>query len=649
MVTVTIDNQKVEVAEGTTVLNAAKSVGINIPTLCDHPHLRPYGGCRLCMVEIDGFRTLQTACTIPVSNNMVIHTDTPKVKKARKFVLTLIFSERNHFCPYCQVSGGDCELQNAAYAEDMTHWPLTPNWQPFPVDASHPFFILDHNRCILCRRCIRACSELVGVNTLGVEERGAKTFVIADLNVPLGESTCVSCGTCVQVCPTGALIDRRSAYMGKETDVVRTSTVCVGCSIGCGVDVISRDGQIIRIEGNWDTPVNEGVLCKYGRFIPLTDDRERIKTPLVRKNGALIPTTWDEALDIIVEHAKSGAVSAAVSNRIPAEGIFAFKQLFADFLKANVVTSLEEGKHTRLASQAASQNAAAFEGTLEDLKKAKAVLVFGADLADEHQVAGFIIRRGLTEGNTLVVVDENANNLFQFANCGLSPKTGSVKKLIEGLAAAAAKIGESKENYKGDPDPVVTEAAAETGLTSDLLLEAAYRLASVDHSAIIYDPANIADLATLQALINLGKTLGAKLVSTKGGANSLVAAQYGLDVPFKISGKMAYIVLGDEIPTESLMRNAEQVDFLVVHASHASRLTAAADVVLPTPNWVEQEGHFVNMDGRIQSAHPALATTGVVWSHQAIFDQLAERLGVELTPNWEAELAQRPSPVVISA
>ncbi|MFZ3079293.1 MAG: 2Fe-2S iron-sulfur cluster-binding protein, partial [Bellilinea sp.] len=295
MLSLTINNQPIEVIEGTTVLNAARQAGIEIPTLCDHPHLAPFGGCRLCMVEIDGFRTLQSACTIPVTNNMVVRTDTDKVKTARKFVLTLIFSERNHFCPYCQVSGGDCDLQNAAYGEDMTNWPLPPNWQPYPVDASHPNFILEHNRCILCRRCIRACSELVGANTLGVEERGAKTFVIADLNVPLGQSSCVSCGTCIQVCPTGALIDRKSAYLGHEKNLDVQKTICVGCSLGCGIQVFSRNGQVIRIEGDWDAPINSGILCKTGRFAPLADDRQRLTTPLVRKDGALQPVSWEEA------------------------------------------------------------------------------------------------------------------------------------------------------------------------------------------------------------------------------------------------------------------------------------------------------------------------------------------------------------------
>ena len=177
--------------------------------LCHHPALKPYGGCRLCVVEVDGFRTMQASCTLPASNNMVVRTDTPALRESREFVLSMLFSERNHFCPFCQVSGGDCELQNSAYDEDMTHWPIQPNWTIFPVDTSHPYYVLDNNRCILCRRCVRACGELVGNFTLAIEERGANNMLIADVGVPLGESTCIKCGTCVQVCPTGALIDRR--------------------------------------------------------------------------------------------------------------------------------------------------------------------------------------------------------------------------------------------------------------------------------------------------------------------------------------------------------------------------------------------------------------------------------------------------------
>ena len=149
MVQITINGKQIEVPEGTTVLRAAETAGINIPRLCDHKELTPYGGCRLCIVEVQGVRVPMASCTLPVSNGMVVNTETEALKKSRKFVLSMLFSERNHFCPFCQVSGGDCELQNAAYAEEMTHWPIQPGWDNFVVDTSHPYFVLDNNRCIL--------------------------------------------------------------------------------------------------------------------------------------------------------------------------------------------------------------------------------------------------------------------------------------------------------------------------------------------------------------------------------------------------------------------------------------------------------------------------------------------------------------------
>ena len=189
MVKITINEKQIEVPEGTTVLRAAEMAGIYIPRLCDHKELTPYGGCRLCIVEVEGARVPMASCTLPVNNGMVVRTETDAINKSREFILSMLFSERNHFCPFCQVSGGDCELQNAAYHEKMTHWPIQPGWSNFTVDTSHPYFILDNNRCILCRRCVRACGELAGNFTLSVAERGAACNVVADTDVPLGEST----------------------------------------------------------------------------------------------------------------------------------------------------------------------------------------------------------------------------------------------------------------------------------------------------------------------------------------------------------------------------------------------------------------------------------------------------------------------------
>lgn len=655
MVTITIDNQKIEVPEGTTVLNAARKGGIRIPTLCDHPHLTPHGGCRLCMVEIEGFRTLQSACTVPVSNNMVVRTTSAPIKTARKFVLTLIFSERNHFCPFCQVSGVDCELQNAAYGEEMTHWPLQPNWKHFTLDASHPYILIEHNRCILCRRCIRACSELVGINTLGVEERGAKTLLIADLNIPLGESTCVSCGTCVQVCPTGAMIDRRSSYRGQTNVVEHTLSVCVGCSLGCGIDVVTRDNQVVRIDGNWEAKVNAGVLCKVGRFFPLYDDRERILTPMLRENSTLQPATWEEALETVANKLKSSIgqsssnVAALASTRLPVESLHLIKQLFSDALKSDMVTTLEEGTRTRLISEFAAQNGKPFEGSLDALHHSDCVLVFGADLVDHHEVAGFLTRRLLPYHATLIVVDSAENKMGTYTQSYLMPKAGTEKDFLFGLTAAIAKLGQNNSPFDKDPNSVLMAAAEKCAVSSDLLLEAAFRLSDAKNPVIIFDPHRLKDIDILKALVTLGENAGAVLINPKGGANSLAAAQYGLDRTFQLNGhQTTFVALADEIPTERIIRKLEKAPFLIVQASHASKLTAMADVVLPVVNWLEQEGHYLSMDGRLQFANSSQQVKGTVWSNSAVLRELAGKLGITLNGNWKDDLTLRPSPVEIA-
>ncbi len=626
MVNITIDGKTLEAQEGLSVLQAARQAGIEIPTLCDHPNLTPYGGCRLCLVEVEGARTLQPSCTLPINNNMVVRTDTPRVHEARKFVLSLIFSERNHFCPYCQVSGGDCELQNAAYAEGMTHWPLQPNWNAYPVDASHPFIILENNRCILCRRCVRACGELVGNYTLGIEERGARSILVADLGLPLGSSSCISCGACVQVCPTGAIIDRWSAYHGKETQVDKTQTVCVGCSVGCGIDVLTRDNNLVRIEGNWDAEINGGVLCETGRFTPMDDHRERVLTPLVRKDGALKAATWDEALNVIASKVKGSKVAAIASTRLPAEALHAFKQIFADGLKGDLVTTTEEGFETSAAASVAAANGKPFEAKLSALEHAGAVLAFNLDLTKEHQVAGFFVKRVLGLGVNLVVVDSAVNGLDTFANIALKPKKGSEKDVVAALTAAVSKS-------KG-----LADAAAKAGIPVEQLEEAAAFLAA-EKPAIVYGKA---DAETVKALIELAAALKGVIISTKGAANSLAASQYGLDKPVALSGHQAvFVALGDEEPAQHLLKQLSGAPFLAVQASYISQLTGKADVVLPVTNWLEQDGHYVSLDGTVQEAHKAINPEEGILSSAAALPDLAKAVGVKVDENWEKALKQR--------
>ncbi len=666
MVSLTIDDVKIEVPEGTTVLQAARMSGVEIPTLCDYPHLTPYGGCRLCVVEVEGARLLQPSCTLPVSKGMVVHTNTARVREARKFVLTLLFSERNHFCMYCQVSGGDCELQNAAYEQDMTHWPFQPNWDPYLVDASHQHLVLDHNRCILCRRCVRACGELVGNFTLGVKDRGPESIIIADLDVPWGESTCVSCGTCVQVCPTGAIIDRRSAYLGHEADVERTRSVCIGCSVGCGVELITRDNRLLRIDGDWDAPVNEGILCQIGRFLALDDERERIVTPLVRRNGTLKAATWEDALDYVAGRLKPLAgkkgdgIAALASTRLPVESLYLFKQLFADKLNSEMVTSIEEGVTTALSGKVAQELGRPFEGSLERLKSADCVVAIGVDLAENHQVAGFFVKRALPNGTKLVVIDPYDNQLHELAHYALQPQAGTDYELLLGLMSAIVKSGLSRDeptnlSELAGYDPQVVSQV--TGISADTIRAVARLIASSQRPVFVYGKGvtRASSPEVLSALIELARLVGAltpdqsAIIGTKGQANSLAAYMYGLDKPFEVDGHQAvYLALGDDEPSRRLIKRLKGAPFIAVQASYLSPATEMADVVLPVEMWAEQDGYYLNLAGKLQKAHRALVPPQEVRSNVGVLKALAARLGVELEADWRKSLKKRApiNPVV---
>jgi NADH dehydrogenase/NADH:ubiquinone oxidoreductase subunit G len=647
MVNITIDGKEIQVPEGTTVLRAAEQADIHIPTLCDHPALTPFGGCRLCLVDVKGARTLQTSCTLPATDNMVVTTDNERIREARKFVLTLLFSERNHFCPYCQVSGGDCELQNAAYEQDMTHWPLQPNWKTFDVDASHEYFILEQSRCILCRRCVRACSELAGNFTLGVEERGADSTIVADLGAPLGESTCISCGVCVQVCPTGALIDKKSAYLGHDVELDKTESICVGCSLGCGIEVYSRDNHLVRIEGNWDASVNHGILCKTGRYLPQdAENWDRVYTPMVRKDGKLKAATWDDAIKAVADQLKKSSKTAAMaSTRLPAESLYLFKQLFGDKLQSGTVTSIEEGANTKLAAQLAAELGSPFEGALGELEKADCVLVLGADLVEDHEVAGFFIKRNVPHGTRVILAGCADNAIAETADIVLKPNAENYDDLIQALTAALA----------GKPSAELAKAA---GANDSDVKEAAQILAAANFPAIVYGEAMLknASLNTLKALVELGHlsgTIGEQrnaLVSVKGKANSMAAAQYGLDQAMEVTDEQAvFIALGDDCPSQKMIIRLEKAPFVAVQASYTSQLTAQADVVLPVTNWTEQEGSYLNADGKLQMAVKSMSAPEGVLSNAAVFEKLAAALGYDLdVAGWKDELLKQIPAVVIA-
>jgi formate dehydrogenase major subunit len=299
MPTITVDGQKIETGEGRTILEVAREAGRYVPTLCYHPKVGQAGLCRLCVVEVEGARTLVTACNAVVTDNMVVHTASPSVMEARRMIVELLLADGEHDCLTCEQCG-DCELQEVAYQLGIKERSFQPMGEPLACDTSHRMIQRNPNKCINCFRCIRGCNDVVVNEVLEMGYRGARSLVIADQDVPLGESTCVGCGECIQLCPTGALTDTKSAGRGRAWDLDQVRTTCPYCGVGCQMDlhVHRPTNRVVRVTGTEGNPPNDGMLCVKGRFAyDFPANEKRLSQPLIKKDGRQVPVSWDEALD----------------------------------------------------------------------------------------------------------------------------------------------------------------------------------------------------------------------------------------------------------------------------------------------------------------------------------------------------------------
>ncbi len=340
MIHATINGIAVRVAEGTTILQAAQQYGIEIPTLCYMKHLTPEGSCRMCMVEIEGSPKLVTACTFPIAEGNVIHTESERVVKARRGVLDLLMSHHDTQCFSCQANG-DCKLQDYCHQYGVKESSFPKDEFTLPIDRSNKFFTYNPNLCILCHRCVNTCQKLVGRGAIDTTQRGFRSVISPAFGMDWSESNCESCGSCVSACPTGALSTKaQNPFRVFETEKVRTT--CTYCGVGCQIDLLVKDGKVVDARPA-DGPVNKGLLCVKGRFaFDFVNNEQRLKTPLVRKDGELVEATWDEALDLIadkIQETKRDFGPDAVAGFSSARTINEDNYLFQKFLRAAVGTN----------------------------------------------------------------------------------------------------------------------------------------------------------------------------------------------------------------------------------------------------------------------------------------------------------------------
>jgi predicted molibdopterin-dependent oxidoreductase YjgC len=330
MVNLTIDGKKITVESTSTILEAARKIGVPIPTLCYHPKLSTFGGCRLCIVEVKGVPRPVTSCTTTVAEGMEVQTATPQIEALRKLVLELLISDHPNDCMVCEAAGS-CTLQELAYRYGVRGLEYPGERRIYAERDGNPFIERDLEKCILCGRCVRVCKEVQGVEAIDFGYRGFKAKICTAYE---GDLDCEFCGQCVAVCPTGALTGKLWAGKGRLADTRAVDTVCPYCGTGCNVTAHVKNNEIVRITsrpGTW----NEGWLCVKGRFgYQFVSSPERLTTPLVRRDGKLEPASWEEALQHVATRLKeirardgANAIGGLSSARCTNEENYLFQKL----------------------------------------------------------------------------------------------------------------------------------------------------------------------------------------------------------------------------------------------------------------------------------------------------------------------------------
>jgi len=329
MVTVTIDGQTIEVKTGMTVMEASRALGIEVPHLCYHPELSISGGCRLCIVEVEGRAGLEPSCQLACADGMVVRTKSERISRMRREVIDLFISDHPLDCVICDKAGA-CLLQKYAYEYGISETSYELDISRSLYQDDNPFFVRDHQYCILCGRCVRVCNEIVGADAIELAGRGFESHVATPFDGPMIDSSCVFCGSCVQVCPTAALMPVSRRGKGREWELERTRTICGYCGVGCQIEYALKDGQILYAQATPNGPVNGEFLCSKGRHgWDFANHPERLTDPLIRRDVAydlgltdeawelpaispldvqglkiednFLPVDWDTALDLVAD------------------------------------------------------------------------------------------------------------------------------------------------------------------------------------------------------------------------------------------------------------------------------------------------------------------------------------------------------------
>src|SRR3989339_103290 len=522
-----IDDKPIIAPEGTNIFQASLDNGIYIPGLCYHPKLSQFGGCRLCMVEVTERRTgHRFACAHPVSEGMIVKVNTPKVIRYRQSVMEYLLAHHPLDCPTCDKSG-ECGLQDVTHELNLFPGRFKTVRMDAPMIRDNPILELNRNRCILCGRCVKACKEIEGVGAIDFQNRGMKTVIGTAFDRPL---ECSFCGGCTAVCPTGAWQDRTLGFKGRPWEFNKTPTICPYCSVGCTIILNTKLESVRRITSDDYLGINEGNLCIKGRFgHEFIHSPERIKTPLIRKNGELCPTSWDEALEyvakrfqqIINEHGGT-AIGGIGSGKCTKEENYLFQKFCRSVLGTNNIDNMAYIKSPAL-------NGLIYESvingitsaSLKEIEHANTLFFIGADMTEAHPVAGSMARKAIRLNNAnLIIANERGGQFNSIArnDIRLQYALGSqiilinalIKVIIGEKLVDLKKVERSTNNFDKLRSLFnafnVEEASKITGVTREAIRNAALLLTKPGNCCIVCGKdieESPLGVDTIRALMNL--------------------------------------------------------------------------------------------------------------------------------------------------
>ena len=677
MIKLTIDGIEVELQEQVTVLEAARRAGIKIPTLCYFEGLKPFGGCRLCLVEVEKLPRLQTACTLMAADGMVVKTETEKIKAARRAILEFLLINHPLDCPVCD-KAGECELQDlvARYGPDAGRF--TEGKRRHPESFDDPIIVRNMERCVLCTRCIRMCEDLQGAYAITVTGRGSHSFVEPFSG---GRYNCEYCGNCLTVCPVGAIMSRLHRHSYRPWFVEKNvETVCGYCGVGCSMIMQMREGKIIRTIPQMGLGLNNGLLCVRGRFgYDYLQSEQRLRSPMIRRNGELHEVTWDEALDYVAQRLKEiiekygpQTVGAIGSGRCTNEDNYMLQRLMRFTIGTNNIDSPARLYYApallmleRIFGQGITAN------LIPGLRNSDAVVVLGGDPTQINPILGLQIRGAYREG-AKVITFGRAKGLERFAHIMLPGASSSIDVV---LGMVIEKLRDSRE-LKGQ-NRWLEEQIGKIKVTEPIegvsVDEVVATLKDVNNAALVIGPEVLQSAdsdRTLVLVAALAYLLDARVFLLSERPNYQGAIDMGVmpDMlpggrPLDMFKQKAVEALGKEVPEEKglnlfeMIEAAEQgelkalyvmgenlvfnmperervsdalkrLEFLVVQDIFLNETALMADVVLPARAWSERTGTYTNLERRIQfiRAGSDIANAMEDWR---ILEEISARLGEE--------------------